>query len=182
MPIERIPTPDAFRLPPPWNGRIIPVGAAPEQLPVLLERVLGTPVRLRELLAGHAAERLRHRPVGSWCALAHLAHLLWVQQRMVDRLEDFLDLRPRLCEIDSTAEEAELERQVLRDPGDLLEEFRLERLWAARTIADAGPSVHRHVAQHPCGDRPMRTVDMLMWMAEHDDHHLAIMRHMLAPR
>jgi hypothetical protein len=180
--MDRNPPPEPARLPPPWSGRIIPVGTAPEQLPVLLERVLGTPARLRELLAGHSAEALRHSPAGRWCALAHLAHLLWVQQRMADRLEDFLALRPRLCDIDQSVQEAEAERQVLRDPGDLLEEFRLERLWAARAIAAAGPPVHRHVARHPCGDRPMRTADMLLWIAEHDDHHLAIMRHLLANR
>lgn len=163
----------------PWSERVLPYGRTPEELPVLTERLLGTHARLMHLFLGQAPERLYNRSDDKWSVVGHAAHLLVVQHRFAARLEDFQALRPTLCTIDLSDQDEELKQHLLRNLGDLLEEFRLERLAFVQTLLDAESHVHRHVALHPCGNRPMRTVDMLLWIAEHDDHHLATMRLML---
>lgn len=165
--------------PRPWASRTIPHGRAVEELPQLLERVRGTPARLHDLFLGRAPEVLHTRPSGKWSAVGHVAHLLIVQQLFHARVEDFLALRPQLCDIDLSGQESRIEQHEQRGFGDLLEEFRLERQLFIHTLTTAEPNVHRHVALHPCAQRPMRPVDMLLWIAEHDDHHLATIRGLL---
>ena len=68
-----------------------------------------------------------------------------------------------------------------RTLGDLLEEFRLGRSVLVRRIRQMDDSALGHRAMHPCHHRPMSAVDMAVWIAEHDDHHLATVRMIAGP-
>ena len=65
---------------------------------------------------------------------------------------------------------------------ELLEEFRLRRTSLVRSLMDLDPEALRHSAQHPCRGMHMRPVDMAIYLAEHDDHHLALIRGLLDGR
>lgn len=150
-------------------------GRSLDELPVLLERVQGTTARLSHLLSRQPTEKLLHRAEGKWCAMEHLGHLLTLQDRFEPRVDDFEQRRPKLCDISLHDQAPIIQGQRLRMLGDVLEEFRLKR----RAFANRIEHMHRrsleHLAYHPCQDRTMRPMDMLLWIAEHDDHHLATM-------
>lgn len=154
-------------------------GRSLDELPVLLERVQGTTARLSDLLARRPVEKLLQRAEGKWSAMEHLGHLLTLQDRFYTRVDDFAQRRTKLCDINLRDQVPFLKGQCLRMPGDVLEEFRLKRLDFANRVEHLHRRSLEHAAYHPCQDRSMRPMDMLLWIAEHDDHHLASVRALL---
>jgi hypothetical protein len=168
-----------MRAPVPWNQRELQFGRSLDELPVLIERIHGTPARLSALLREQPLERVHLRVEGRWSVIEHTAHLIALQDRFEPRAEDFEHKRDRLCEIRLDGQDLELRKHRVRRIGDVLEEFRLKRQAFTRRVDSFAHAMLEHVAVHPCKGRPMRAVDMLHWIAEHDDHHLATIRHLL---
>ncbi len=166
-------------IPVPWSQRTMEYGRSLDELPVLLERVQGTTVRLSNMLSCQPVEKLHLRVDGKWSAIEHLGHLLTLQDRFYNRVDDFEQRRSKLCDINLQDQATFLQGQRLRMLGDVLEEFRLKRLDFANRVERLHRRSLEHVAYHPCQDRTMRPMDMLLWIAEHDDHHLASVRALL---
>lgn len=163
----------------PWSQRSLPFGKATAELPYLLERMQGTPIRMSELLRGLPLERLTLGAQGRWSALEHAAHLLLLDQRLQSRVDDFAARRPGLCRIDLADQHEQIATQKHRPPGDLLEEFRLTRLHLVRRIRSLDEGALGHRASHPCLGVAYGPADMALWVAEHDDHHLLTVRRLL---
>lgn len=166
-------------IPIPWSQRTFDYGRSLDELPVLLERVQGTTARLSNLLARQPLEKLLRGVDGKWSAMEHLGHLLTLQDRFASRVDDFEQRRPKLCDIDLRDQDPFIQGQRSRSPGDVLEEFRLKRIEFAKRLEHLHHRSLLHAAYHPCQDRTMRPMDMLLWIAEHDDHHLASVRALL---
>lgn len=166
-------------IPVPWSQRTFEYGRPLDELPVLLERVQGTTARLSNLLSRRSTERLLLRPEGKWSAMEHVGHLLTLQDRFDPRVDDFEQRRPKLCDISLHDQAPIIQGQRKRMLGDVLEEFRLKRLAFANRVEHLHRRSLEHIAYHPCQDRTMRPMDMLLWIAEHDDHHLATIRAIL---
>ena len=146
---------------------------------MLLERVRGTSARIAAMFARQPVENLHLQVVGKWSVLEHVGHLITLQDRFEGRATDFEQRRSSLCDINLADQQAILQGHRLRSVGDVLEEFRLKRLAFASRVQRFHQSVLEHVAYHPCQNVRMRPVDMLLWIAEHDDHHLASIRQTL---
>ncbi len=166
-------------LPVPWSQRTIEYGRSLDELPVLLERVQGTVSRVTSILAAPPVEKLHLQVQGKWSAMEHVGHLITLQDRFEGRVEDFENRRTSLCDISLHDQGSVLQGHRLRALGDVLEEFRLKRMAFARRVSMFQRGALEHVAFHPCQNKRMRPVDMLLWVAEHDDHHLASMRSIL---
>jgi len=141
--------------------------------PNVLERLRGTPARVEERVAGLMSERLRARVGEGWSIQETVGHLIEVEALWIGRLDDFAQglerLRPadmsnrRTIDADYNAREAAAVLAGFRAVrGELV--GRLERL-ADEDIA--------RTALHPRLGQPMRVLDLMVFAAEHDDHHLA---------
>jgi hypothetical protein len=63
---------------------------------------------------------------------------------------------------------------------EILAEFRKARLALLQCVETAGPPSLARTSLHPRLQKPMRLVDHLYFVAEHDDHHLARMWELLS--
>ncbi len=61
----------------------------------------------------------------------------------------------------------------------LLHEFRETRMHFINRLSDADDETVAFVSLHPRLNQPMRLVDMAFFVAEHDDHHLAVIRKLI---
>lgn len=163
----------------PWEKRNLSYGRTVDELPVLMERVLGTPARLAQLTTHEPPERLSLRRQGSWSILEHIGHLIFLQDRMDERVDDYAAQRSCLCRIELSDQDRILAGYTARALGDVLEEFRLKRTYFVERIQGLDAGALRHQAQHPCRDQRMTVADMVLYLAEHDDHHLVLMRKLL---
>ena len=147
----------------------LPVGVFPS----VVERLRGTPARLEELVRSLPAETLTARRGEAWTIQEHVGHLADLDELHEGRLEDYargLDtLRPADLANRKTYEANHNDARI----EDLLAQFRAARLRFVRRLESLGEDEVAASALHPRLNQPMRVIDMALFVAEHDDHHLA---------
>jgi uncharacterized damage-inducible protein DinB len=163
-----------------WIQRRFAFDFPAEHTPEILERLRGTPARLEERLGDVADEQLRRRPAEGWSIQEHAGHLIKVEALFAGRLEDYsrglAELRPADMSNRSTFE-ADYNSQELTD---IFVGFRGVRGDFLDRLAAMDPGAPTLLARHPRLETPMRLCDMLFFMAEHDDYHLARIGELIA--
>lgn len=160
--------------PRPWFERRFAFGDDASLFPCVLERLRGTPARLRDRLAGLSRDVLTGRaPDGSWSIQENVGHLQDLEPLWLGRVEDVLEGREVLREADLTNARTHGADHDARPTEEVLEGFTGERgrFVAALEALDDAQVVAS--ALHPRLRKPMRLLDLALFVAEHDDHHLA---------
>jgi uncharacterized damage-inducible protein DinB len=162
-----------------WYERKFDFSFPLELYPDLCVRLRGTPARLEEMMRGCAAGRRVRAPEGKWSAQEHAGHLVELEPLWMARVEDFVSGRDQLSVADlsnrSTFEARHNERAV----DQILADFRTARLALVDRVDGIDKSQFGRTLLHPRLKVPMRLVDHLFFVAEHDDHHLAIICEMI---
>lgn len=147
--------------------------------PCIVARLAGTPARLEDLVAGLEPKVLTRRLEGRWSIQENIGHLLDLDVLHDSRLDDYLDqaevLKPADLENRRTHEADHNQREVAQ----LLEGFRAEREAFVLRLNDLTEDVVARTALHPRLNQPMRLLDMTIFTADHDDHHIATIMHLL---
>jgi uncharacterized damage-inducible protein DinB len=156
-----------------WLDRRFPPETPPALAPGILERLRGTPARLEERIRPLPPAILTERPEDAWSIQENAGHLLKVEALWTGRLEDFSRKLERLRAADMS-NRATAEADFHAMPIDrILADFRSARSDLVARIEGLAPEVHEWRALHPRLGQPMRPVDLMLFAAEHDDHHLA---------
>jgi hypothetical protein len=150
----------------------LPVGVFPS----VLERLRGTPARLEELTRGLAPELLTERRDGKWSAQEHVGHLFDLDELHEGRLEDYARGLEVLRAADMSNRKTEEANHNSARLEDLLARFRSARESFVRRLESLTEDEVAASATHPRLGKQMRVIDMALFVAEHDDHHLASIR------
>jgi uncharacterized damage-inducible protein DinB len=153
-----------------------------ELLPNILSRLAGVPARIEELSGQIPDTQLRLKPGGKWSVLEHAGHLADLEELWLRRFEDFGESRTVLRAWDVTNRKTETAGHNEKPVRELLADFRTQRQRLVNAIAALNDEALNHVALHPRLQRPMQAADLAHFIAEHDDHHLAMMAWLGAPR
>lgn len=162
-----------------WFDRQFSLGLPLELAPNLVERVRGTPARLEERLRGVPAAVLVRWPGDAWSIQEHAGHLWDLEDLGLQRLEDFAAGRPELAAADRENRRTHEAHHNERPLAEILAGFRTERERFVAALEEADESFWSRVSLHPRLQKPMRPVDLLFFIAEHDDHHLAAISRLL---
>jgi uncharacterized damage-inducible protein DinB len=147
----------------------MPVGV----FPCVLERLRGTPARLEELVRGLPAELLAERHDGKWSVQEHVGHLYDLDELHEGRLEDYARGLEVLRAADLLNRKTEEANYNSARAQDLLARFRSARASLVRRLESLTEEEVAASAIHPRLGKQMRVIDMALFVAEHDDHHLA---------
>ncbi len=158
---------------PAWFERKFEFTFPVEQYPNLCIRLRGTPARLDELLCAVSREVLVARSGDKWSAQEHAGHLLDLESLWMARLEDFMTGGDTLTVADLTNRKTHEANHNARPLLEILTGFRTARLQLVERLGDLEPGHFARSMLHPRLKQPMRLVDHLFFVAEHDDHHLA---------
>ena len=157
----------------PWFERRFAFDDPVEMWDVLLERVRGTPARVEDRLRGVPSDARVRRDGERWSIQEHVGHLIDLDHLWDGRLDDYLDAAARLRPADLTNRRTWDADHNARDIDDLLAELRGVRGAFVERLDGWDPTARGLTARHPRLDQPMRVIDMVRFVAEHDDHHLA---------
>lgn len=139
----------------------------------VVERLRGTPVRLVEIVSGIPGEVLTRRDGDRWSIQEHVGHLFDLEPLWSGRLDDFEQGKERLREADLTNRKTHEAAHNSAGLEQLLNSFRQERAAIVHRLDTFDESAAALSATHPRLEQPMRLLDLIFFMAEHDDHHLA---------
>ena len=169
-----VPRPPSSKVPA-WFERKFAFTFPVEQYPNLLVRLRGTPARLEEMLRSVMtnADALVGAPPKKWSVQEHAGHLLDLEPLWMARVDDFLTGRDTLAAADPGNRKTHEANHNARALPEILTGFRTVRLrWVAQ-LGTCEPDVFARTSLHPRLKQPMRLVDHLYFVTEHDDHHLA---------
>lgn len=141
--------------------------------PNLIERLRGTPARIEEMTRCLKHDDLVRRDNDKWSIQEQVGHLWDLEELWLARLNDFEasieTLRPTDLQNRKTHEANHNEK----DLETLLSAFRTERIKLVERLETYDEVFLSRVALHPRLQTPMRVIDSALFVAEHDDHHLA---------
>jgi len=156
-----------------WFERKCEFTFATEQYPNLIARLRGTPARLEELVRDAPREALVKKPGEKWSAQEHVGHLLDLESLWLSRVEDFLKGGDTLTAADLLNRRTHEANHNARPMVEILREFRGARGGLLTRVSSLSAEAFSRTMLHPRLQQPMRLVDHLYFVAEHDDHHLA---------
>ena len=158
----------------PWIKRTWKFDFPVELFPDIMERLRGTPARITEMLREVPADVLTSREKeGTWSIQENVGHLLDVESLWTGRLDDFLAGETGLRPADMTNRATHQASHNDRPFAALLMAFRTERGRFLDRLDGLDDADFARTAQHPRLGTPMRLVDLCLFVADHDDYHLA---------
>lgn len=158
-----------------WFARKFDFASEPHVFPALLERLIGTPARIEKKLQVINPALYPVKADGKWSILEHVGHLADLEPLWQGRLEDILAGREALRPTDLSNRKTDEANHNARGPEALVHAFAaLRETTLARLEALTEEQLFLS-SLHPRLRTPMRTMDLFLFVAEHDDHHLAKM-------
>jgi uncharacterized damage-inducible protein DinB/uncharacterized glyoxalase superfamily protein PhnB len=164
----------------PWFERQFTFDFSPDELPKIKARLESGPGRLEAAIEGVSDKVLTRRSGETWSAQEHAGHLVDLEALWIARVNDYLQRRDYLTPADLTNQktfDAQHNKASIRD---IVREFHEVRRRLLQMVEDVDPTTATRTLPHPRMKTPMRLVDHLYFVAEHDDHHLGRIRELLS--
>jgi uncharacterized damage-inducible protein DinB len=156
-----------------WFERKFDFSFPVELYPNVAVRLYGTPARIEEILRGATPSNRVKKEQGKWSAQEHAGHLLDLESLWAARVDDFIKGGTELTAADLQNRKTEEANHNARPVEAILSDFRRARLELVNRVNEIEPAMFARTMIHPRLKKPMRLVDHLYFVAEHDDHHLA---------
>jgi uncharacterized damage-inducible protein DinB len=156
-----------------WFDRKFNFDTEQNIFPSILERLSDTPLRLEEKFKSIKSTILTQRIDNTWSIKENVGHLIDLEPLWQGRFEDIknghLELRPT----DLLNNKTNLANHNETSISELLITFRQLRKQTIKLLENIDEETVFASALHPRLKTPMRTMDLFLFVAEHDDHHLA---------
>lgn len=141
--------------------------------PNVVERVRGTPARLEDLVKSAPHGSLTRREGDKWSIQEQAGHLLDLEPLGMNRLDDFEAGSVSLQAADMTNRRTHEADHNANSIENILQTFRAERMEFVRRLDSYDDGFVQRVALHPRLQTKIRVLDLVYFIAEHDDHHLS---------
>jgi len=158
---------------PNWFERKFEFSFPVELFPNVCARLRGTPARLEEALHGISHEILTRKAQEKWSVQEHAGHLVDLEPLWLARVGDYVAGSDQLTVADLSNTKTYEANHNARAVEEILTDFRTARGRLLKRVDELGASLFARAIPHPRLKLPMRLVDHLYFVAEHDDHHLA---------
>lgn len=141
--------------------------------PNIIERLRGTPARVEELTRNLTDDDLIRRDEDKWSIQEQVGHLWDLEELWFARLDDFEVSTETLRPTDLQNRKTHEANHNAKELENLLSSFRSERMKLVERFETYDEVFLSRTALHPRLQIPMRVLDSALFVAEHDDHHLA---------
>ena len=156
-----------------WIKRQFSFGLPQGMYPNVVERVRGTPARLEDLSRSLSQEILTRRDGDKWSIQEQAGHLLDLEPLGMGRLDDFEAGRETLRAADMENRKTHDANHNTDTLANILAAFRTERMAFVQRLDGYDEVFVQRTAIHPRLNVRIRVLDLVFFIAEHDDHHLA---------
>ena len=160
----------------PWTERRFDFNFPVSMFPNIIERLRGTEPRIQKIIYQLPEEVLVWKDGTKWSIKEHTGHLYDLEELWYGRIEDFLAGKEMLRTADLSNPKTEKANHNSKPVHELIEQFAEARNKLISKVENIDEATASIISLHPRLKKPMRLIDSLFFVAEHDDHHLAKMR------
>lgn len=141
--------------------------------PSIIERLEGTSARLNSKINQISPRFYEIKLNGTWSIKENIGHLVDLEPLWQGRLDDILEGTDFLRETDLNNQKTDLAQHNKIDIAELLSSFEKTRNDTIKQLKRLKEKDIYKSSLHPRLKQPMRVMDLFLFVAEHDDHHLA---------
>jgi hypothetical protein len=159
-----------------WFEREFDWSFGAEKYAAIYQQLAGAPQRLQQVVTGVREDLLVSKPDGKWSIKEQVGHLFVMEPLWRVRFQDIMDQQPTLTV-------ADLNNTATTEGGfnsvplaHLLARFVAERQETMQLLDRINALDLEKRSLHPRLKQPMRVIDLAYFVAEHDDHHIAIVK------
>jgi len=160
----------------PWIERKFEFNFPVGLFPVIIERMRGTILQLEAMVKNIPDDILQAKTDGKWSVKEVIGHLYDIEDLSNGRIDDFLEHKETLRAADMSNAKTTASNYNLKPVNELLKQFSEARNKFIDRVKDLDEVTASLTALHPRLKTPMRLVDCLFFIAEHDDHELTKIR------
>ena len=162
-----------------WTDRKFNFNIPEGWLPNILERLIGTEIRLNALTAALSNDEASYKPNGRWSIKEHIGHLSDLEELHEGRIDDFIAGNEILRAADMSNAKTNQAAHNNKSIQQLIQEFATKRNIFISRLEKLNDTTQQFRSLHPRLQAIMKPVDMAFFTAEHDDHHLASIREII---
>lgn len=156
-----------------WFDRKFDFSFEQNIFPAIIERLRGTTLRLKERTERLKRSQLQQKPENQWSILEQIGHLSDLEPLWQGRLEDIISGKEWLRVADLSNTQTHEANHNAMDLDLLLGHFSELRANTITRLENLSETQIYRTALHPRLKQPMRLMDLFLFVADHDDHHLA---------
>jgi uncharacterized damage-inducible protein DinB len=156
-----------------WFDRKFDFNFTENIFPVIVERLRATPLRLSNMISLIQPGYLETRIDNTWSIKENIGHLTDLEPLWQRRLNDIISGEEFMTVTDLANTKTEMAGHNLKTIEELQSEFSAVRNKTLAILENLDEQIIFKSSLHPRLKTPMRTIDLFLFVAEHDDHHLA---------
>ena len=145
----------------------------------VLSRVQDTAIRLEHHCKNLSDEQLSSKTDDGWTIKEHIGHLTDLEDLWSGRFQEFTNGHKELVMADMSNQKTKTSNHNEQKLTDLLIHFNTERKKMLDVYNALDEKAQNHQAMHPRIKMLMRPVDLLFFVAEHDDHHITSIKEII---
>ncbi len=156
-----------------WFERKFDFSKEQNIFPSIIERLKGTPILIEFKVSTISDLDLKVKFQDSWSIQDNIGHLIDLEPIWLGRLQDILRGDEMMRHIDLENTKTNLANHNSRSIQDLLNDLSNIRGVLVSNLEKLTTYEVFKSSLHPRLNTPMRIMDLFLFVAEHDDHHLA---------
>ena len=160
----------------PWLYRRWAFDFPAELYPAVIERLRGLPARADELARPLAPKDLNRSTGGAWSIQRHLGHIADLESLLTHRLDAYERGDPLLPPADMQNEASVNANHDEQPIADVLARLRTRRETTIARLESYPRDFFARSAWHERLGIQKRVVDSCVFLADHDDHHMALIQ------
>ena len=156
-----------------WVSRKFEFDLPVWMFPSTVERVRGGPARAEDIVQGLNNDLLLVQINGEWSIQENIGHLLDLEALWAKRLDELIAGAPQLTGWDGSNQATYEAEHNTNSIENILSSFRRARGALVEKLDALEDALVERSALHPRLQTPVRMLDLIYFVAEHDDHHFA---------
>ena len=141
--------------------------------PNTVERVRGGPPRIEDAVKGLSQTVLTSKLGERWSIQEQIGHLVDLESLWSTRLDELIKGASHLSAWEESNRATYEAKHNEKDVDSILKSFWDKRSRFVQRLDELDDSLIERVALHPRLQTPIRLIDLVYFVAEHDDHHLS---------
>jgi hypothetical protein len=163
----------------PWVERKFQFDVPEGWLPNIIARLSGTRARLIDLTENISEPQAELRLDEKWSIKEHIGHLADLEVLHIGRIDDFENFKSTLRAADMKNARTEEANHNSSKVSEHISQFWNKRSIFLQRLEGLSDEIQAFESIHPRLNMKMKPVDIAYFTAEHDDHHIAWIIHIL---